>query len=96
MSAANCAGIHFFILIRQIIDVILVDGIDEAVAEFYLWDNFEEWQIQIAAHTYLYHRIRILESDIVLILTCEVDHLVYSCNKIRTIVVPSLGRELQV
>ena len=30
MSAANCAGIHFFILIRQIIDVILVDGIDES------------------------------------------------------------------
>ena len=60
------------------------------------WNKFEEWQIEIAAHTHLDHKIEILQQQLFLFFHSQIQHRIDTGCHIRTIVVETFGRILDV
>ena len=82
--------------IGELVDMLLVEGVAETVAELQLGDELEEGEVEVATHAYLEHGVETVEMDVVLVLAREVDHRTDTADEVGTVVVEALGRELQV
>ena len=48
MPAFNGVGIHFFMVVLDIVNMPFVYSVTQAVAELELWGEFEEGEIKVA------------------------------------------------
>ena len=96
VAAGDGIGVLAQVGVLQFAGMVLVEGIAKTVAELQLGDELEEGQIEIAAQSDFKEKVGALQLDILLILAREVDHRVDACHHVRTVVVPSLGTELDV
>ncbi len=89
-------GKNALIDIRQFVGMVLVKRVHQTVAELQFRDEFEERQVEVAADTYLEHRVVPFQLDEILRLAGQVHHWVDAANDIGAVIVETLGRELQV
>lgn len=74
----------------------LVEAVVKAVAELYFGYEFEERQIEVAAHAEFYHSVKALELYEGLILTSKIDHGRDAADEVGTVVVEAQGGELDI
>ena len=98
LAASPTDGIGVFaqIYVLQLIGVVVVDGIAQTVTELQLRYQFKEWQVEITAKAHLQKQICLLQLDILLVLTCQIQCRIDTSRDIRSGVVPTLCTELQV
>lgn len=70
--------------------------IERTECKFELGDKFEKRKIEIATHTNLYHKVELLEQKLLLLLHGKINHRADTCCNIRTVVIATLCRKLDV
>ena len=68
MPRCHSLGIAALVDVGQLVNVLVVDGIGQAVAELQLGNELEKWKVEVAAQSYLDHRVVAFQLYVVLIL----------------------------
>ena len=83
-------------LVLQFGRVVGVEHVAEAEHELQFRTEFEERQVEVAAHTYFKETFALLELNVVVRISREVQHGIHAEHHVGTVVVEALGREYQV
>ena len=94
-AAIDGAGKDEWCLVGEV-GTVLVDDVEEPVAELYLGYEFEEREVEVATDACLEIYVEGLELEVALFLDGEVEHGVDACHKVWAVVVEPLGGELDV
>ena len=78
------------------VGTILVDDVEESVAELYFGYEFEEREVEVATDARFEIDVKGFEFQVALFLDGEVEHGVDTCHDVGAIVVESLGCELGI
>lgn len=73
-----------------------IDDIGKTVGEFDFWNEFEERIIEVATKTQFEITVEAIRKQVSAFLHSEVKHWIHTRHHVRTIVVETLGRNLEV
>ena len=73
-----------------------IDDIGKTVGEFNFWNEFEERIIEVATKTQFEITVEAIRKQVSTFLHSEVKHWIHARHHVRTIVVETLGRNLEV
>lgn len=94
MRLADRLSVGNHVFVTQLVDMVLVQAVGQAIEELQFGSQLEEGEIEIASRSYLDEEVRPFEFEVIVLFVAEVNHGIDAGNHVGTMVIkPRPGKD---